>query len=150
MTEPIEAEPKQMKRANWLPAPAAFNLNMACVAVNNAFGNSYGCYLVGSSTWRRDYRDVDVRFIMADEAWDRMFGAERADRPDLHPLWALTCSGISCWLQQQTGLPVDFQIQKASVANTEFSRKDGHERQPLGFFCAPTPRDYAASKADGQ
>lgn len=134
-----------MKRCNWIPAPAYFNLNMACIAVNKAFSeHGYGCYLVGSALQKRDYRDVDVRFIMQDDAWDRMFGVERANRPDLHPLWSLMCSGIACWLQKQTGLPVDFQIQKAAIANEEFSQKDGHVREPLGVFCSPTPRDYAA------
>lgn len=135
------------RRVNWVPAPAYFNLNMACVAINKAFAAGIGgCYLVGSSTERRDYRDVDVRYIMADEHFDRLFTGG-GDRPDLDPLWSLLCTSIACWLQQQTGLPVDFQIQRMTQANAEYSRKDGHDRQPLGFFHLPNPPDYAATLA---
>ena len=137
-----------MKRANWVPAPAFFNLNMACIAINKAFSeHGYGCYLVGSAITRRDFRDVDVRFIVSDEDWSAMFGTDSADRPDLNPRWSVMCASISCWLQQQTGLPVDFQFQQQTAANAEFSREEGHTREPLGMFHHPNPRDYAASLA---
>lgn len=131
-----------MKRLNWVPAPAMYNLNMCCVAINEALGDGgYGCFHVGSSLERRDYRDVDVRYIMQDEAWDKLFGTNLPERPDMNALWSLMCTGISCWLQQQTGLPVDFQIQRASNANAEHQGV----RHPLGMFIRPVPRDYAES-----
>jgi hypothetical protein len=138
---------RAMKRVNWLPAPHYFNLNHACCLINDALG-SFGCYLVGSCLLRRDYRDVDVRFIMANDKFEGMFPGAK-DRPDMNALWALMCSSISLFLSTHSGLPVDFQIQAQSVANAEFDQKGGHERQPLGFFLKPTPRDYAASMADG-
>jgi hypothetical protein len=137
-----------VKRANWIPAPAAFNLNMACIAINKAFDNDgYGCYLVGSALTKRDYRDVDVRFILSDDGWSRLFGTDSPDRPDLHPRWSVMCASISTWLQSQTGLPIDFQFQQATAANAEFSRQTGHHREPLGMFTHPNPRDYAAALA---
>lgn len=133
-----------MKRVNWLPAPHFFNLNQACRLINDSFAEGYGCYLVGSSTRTRDYRDVDVRMILPDEEFERFFPGAK-DRPDMNPLWSLMCSSISLFLQTHSSLPVDFQIQAQSVANAEFTRADGHDRQPLGVFLRPTPRDYAAA-----
>jgi len=140
-------EPTPMKRCCWVPAPAFFNLNMAFVAVDKAFGGHYGCYLVGSSLRKRDYRDVDVRLIMSDDEFERLFPGG-ANRPDMNPLWALLCSSISLFLQTHTGLPIDFQIQQQTACNAEFSRANGHPRHPLGVFLNPTPRDYAADVAD--
>jgi len=134
-----------MKRLNWLPAPAFFNLNMACLIVEKAFGEHYGNYLVGSCLTKRDFRDVDVRLIMTDAEFERMFPGA-ASRPDLNAFWALLCSSISLFLQQHSGLPVDFQIQQQTLANAEFGGEE-HGRQPLGIFLNPTPRDYAADAA---
>lgn len=146
---PDVPEPPPMKRANWLPAPAAFNLNMACVAIDKAFGGHFGCYLVGSALRKRDYRDVDVRLIMSDAEFERLFPGA-VNHPQLNPLWSLLCSSISLFLQTHTGLPVDFQIQQQTAANAEFGGgpKQGHGRHPLGIFLDPTPRDYAADIAD--
>ena len=129
-----------MKRSNWLPAPQAYVLDQMCVIVNKAFGDSYGCYLVGSALKKRDYRDVDVRFIMADAQYDAMFGTNLPAH--MHPLWSLLCTSISLFLQTHTGLPVDFQIQQMTRANAE---NEGDARHPLGAFICPTPRDYAAA-----
>jgi hypothetical protein len=118
------------QRANWLPAPHYFNLNAACAIINKAFESGFGCYLVGSSLERRDHRDVDVRYIMGDAEFDRMFrcGGERAH----DALWSLMCLSISLWLSQQSGLPVDFQVQRQSDANA----KHTGNRSALGIFLA--------------
>ena len=78
----------EKKRANWLPAPAFFNLNQACRVLTEAFGHHV--YLVGSSLARRDHRDVDVRCILPDEEFDRLF-PNQADmtRHDLTAFWSL-------------------------------------------------------------
>jgi hypothetical protein len=136
--EPPAVEPPPQKRANWLPAPAAFNLSMACVLVNKAFGDHFGCYLVGSSLRKRDYRDVDVRLIMSDAEFARLFGGGTERCPQLNPLWSLLCSSISLFLKTHTGLPVDFQIQQQTEANKEFGRPD-HQRHPLGVFVSRSP-----------
>lgn len=127
----METDPKpEMRRANWLPAPGYFALNAACAIINSAFENGFGCYLVGSSLERRDHRDVDVRYIMDDASFDAMFrcGGERAH----DALWSLMCLSISLWLSQQSGLPVDFQIQRQTDAN---ERHKGN-RSALGIFLA--------------
>lgn len=149
----VPPEPPPMKRVNWLPAPHFFNLNMACLPLERAFdqlagetGHS-GCYLVGSCLRKRDYRDVDVRLMLDDATYARLFG-DSADRPDLNPLWAILCSSIGLWLSQQSGLPVDFQIQQMTMANAEFSRRSGCDRHPLGIFLDPSPTSYSADAAE--
>lgn len=110
-----------MKYVNYLPAPAYFKLNQAVALIDKAFEvhGTFGTYLVGSSLHRRDYRDVDVRMIMENDAYDKLFPGA-IDRPDLNAYWSLTCVMIADWLARETGLPIDFQIQRQSVANEQF------------------------------
>lgn len=125
---PKPEDPTKPKwRANYVAAPAFFSLNHACLVINKAL-DGFGCYLVGSSIERRDYRDVDVRYIMDDADYDRMF---RNEDGWLNPLWSLMCTSISLWLSQQSGLPVDFQIQRQTQANAEHH---GRPRHALGLF----------------
>lgn len=72
-------------------------------------------YLVGSATERKDYRDVDIRIILADETFDAIY----KDNP-LKVLF--TNRAISSWGQRETGLPVDFQVQRQTEANAQFSK----------------------------
>jgi hypothetical protein len=128
----------QMKYVNYLPAPAYFKLNQAVAMIDRAFDvhGTFGTYLVGSCLKRRDFRDVDVRMIMENEAYDKLFPGA-IDRPDLNAYWSLTCVTIADWLARETGLPVDFQIQRQSTANEEFPTHGGvHEnpRNALGIF----------------
>ncbi len=125
--EPKTNRDQGRTRANWLPAPHYFHLNQCCDFINRAFGK-FGCYLVGSSLQHRDYRDVDVRFIMDDKAFDEMF--KGSGETCANAYWSLLCLTISLWLRQQTGLPVDFQIQKQSHAN----EKHKGIRSALGIF----------------
>lgn len=120
-----------MKRANYIPAPHFFNLNHACAIINRAFSveDRGCCYLVGSSIERRDYRDVDVRFIMSDADYDALF--KGGSLPTyIDPRWSLICTSVATWLSQQTGLPIDFQIQRQTEAN---GRHTG-QRHALGLF----------------
>lgn len=110
------------KRANWIGVPATFDLNFAAGALNDAFG--YHNYLVGSAMERKDHRDVDVRCVLPDEEYDRLFppqfnGANRIRNQNLNPMWSLMCASISEWLASRTGLNIDFQIQRQSDANEE-------------------------------
>lgn len=137
------------RRANYVPAPAFFNLNQACAVLCEAFpkkGNT-GCYLVGSSIVRRDFRDVDVRLMLDDAEYDRMF---RVDGGYMDALWSLMCTSISLWLSQQTGLPIDFQIQRTSDANRDNPKGPNQqgERQVLGLFRG-YPGDYPSLGKDG-
>lgn len=105
-----------MKRANFIGAPQFFELNQACEILWRAFGDGSGIYLVGSSIKRRNFRDVDVRCIMDDDDFERLFGKHETAFY-LNPLWSVMCCSVSLWLSKRTGLPIDFQIQKQSDAN---------------------------------
>lgn len=129
-------------RANWVPAPNFYNLNQACALINRAFNAT--CYLVGSSLERRDYRDVDVRLILDDAAYDALFplGLDWADA-----FWSLICTTTSLWLRQQTDLPIDFQIQRQTDAN----RLHEGKRSALGTFLnypGEAPRDRLRALAE--
>lgn len=84
--------------------------------------NDGGVYLVGSVNERPDYRDVDVRMILPDPAFDRLFGREPG-------LWGLLCYAVSRQLGADTGLPVDFQVQRQTQANEHKG-----SRNPLGLI----------------
>lgn len=127
------------KKSDFVGAPAIFHLSNACLLINKAFGG-FGCYLVGSALERPDFRDVDVRFIMEDAEFDKLFPCASPHVADsfINPRWSLICSAISELLRKQTGLPVDFQIQKQSHANKRY----GFRRHPLGIFVAQEePKD---------
>lgn len=79
-------------------------------------------YLVGSAGARSDYRDVDVRLMLDDAEFDVLFAERRA-------LWGLLCYAITAWLRVDTGLPIDFQIQRQTEANAKYG---GRMRNPLG------------------
>jgi hypothetical protein len=112
-------------------SPGFFLLNQACLVIRRAFGE--GPYLVGSSIDSKDYRDVDVRLMLDDDRYEAMFpGITKAGNPRCHALWSLTCSSISLWLRQASGLPVDFQIQARSVANEKYP--GAVKRIPLGLY----------------
>lgn len=78
-------------------------------------------YLVGSATQRPDYRDVDLRMILSDEDFDEAWCDVVKVR--------LMNRAISVWGQQETGLPIDFQIQRQTEANAEFTGM----RQAMGI-----------------
>lgn len=117
---------EELKRANFLKVPEFFELNHACLAINEAFG--IGCtYLVGSCLTKRDYRDVDVRTILDDEYFQRLFPGPEDGR---NALWSLTCASFSLWLGKHSGLPIDYQIQSRTYANKYFKG----DRSALGIF----------------
>lgn len=94
-------------------------LDRACVSLAVAFG---GVYLVGTAQDGEGSRDVDVRVILPDEEFDKHFAGNR-------PLWGVMCLAIGLQLRAETGLPVDFQIQRMTEAN---ERHAGKQRNPLG------------------
>lgn len=100
-------------------------LDAACIPLREAFGFG-SVYLVGTAQTGGEYRDVDVRVILHDDEFDRMFQDKN--------FWTLVCTSIAWRLTVQTSLPVDFQIQRMTEAN------ENHQgpRNPLG-----TGRVYA-------
>lgn len=106
-------------------------LDLAVQPIRRAFGGR--TYLVGSAQQRRDARDVDVRTIVDDDTWDALF----APFPQL---WELLCIGTTAWLREQTGLPIDYQIQRLTEANEQHP---GGWRSALGLGQNDLGRLYA-------
>lgn len=90
-----------------------------CRGVRILFGQPP--YLVGSAISRPDYRDIDLRLILSDEDFD----AEWRNPVKVR----LMNRAISTWGQRETGLPIDFQIQRQSAAN---ARWPNEVRNPMG------------------
>jgi hypothetical protein len=78
-------------------------------------------YLVGSVNERPDFRDVDLRIILPDAVFDRWWSDPIRLRTLNH--------AMSVWGQRETGLPIDFQVQRQTEANASFPDK---ERNPMG------------------
>ena len=77
-------------------------------------------FLVGSALSDPDYRDVDVRVIQDDKEFDLLYGSSRLRVRYLN-------RALSIWGQKETGLIIDFQVQRRTQAN----RYDGR-REPMG------------------
>lgn len=77
-------------------------------------------YHVGSSlTKKANYRDVDVRLILPDDEYESFFGIPFSKEPDPRKLrltmWNFAWTTLG---RKVTGLPVDFQFQQQTLANT--------------------------------
>jgi|ERR1039458_780183 hypothetical protein len=114
-------------KANYIGAPAVFALEIACRDICEAFGG-WDCYLVGSALQRADWRDVDVRFIMDDEEFIKLF-PDAGEHWEQDTRWLLLTVAISERLSKVTGLPIDFQFQPQTHAN---KRHDG-PRSSIGL-----------------
>lgn len=112
-------------RKSYLSTAEFARLNDACVPVTAAFGSPP--YLVGSATENPGYRDVDLRVILTDEEFDRIFGGQVL-------LWSLVCLAIGHYLRDVTGLPIDFQVQRMTEANEKHPTT---HRNPMGFTGRP-------------
>jgi hypothetical protein len=84
-------------------------------------------YIVGSALTRRDWRDVDVRVILADERFALLFGKETDWRRN--PRLAAVSTAFAALAHQMTGLPVDFGIDQMTAANED---ENASYRHPLG------------------
>ena len=100
-------------RKSYLSTLQFARLSHACWIVKHAFGDPP--YLVGSSTERADFRDVDIRTILADDHYDELF-------KDREFFWSIVCLGISSYLSDVSGLPVDYQIQRMTEANEKHDK----------------------------
>lgn len=112
-------EPEKRRKVGYVGAPAIFALKQACQDLARAF-NSYGVYLVGSALERPDWRDVDVRMILEDAAFETLFPNSvpvAHGRWEFDPRWLWMTVSISERLSKLTGLPIDFQFQPQSHAN---------------------------------
>jgi hypothetical protein len=133
MTESSRLPPDkpERKKACYVGAPAIFLLEIECKLLNAAFGANYGCYLVGSALHHAEWLDVDIRLIMDDANFTRLFPdasvTNAAWEFDLR--WLILTTAISERLSRITNLPIDFQFQPQTQANL---LHDG-ERNALGL-----------------
>lgn len=109
--------------ANGIRGRQNFKLNAACRTINKLLSENGYCYQVGSSLESNDYHDVDVRYLMSDADWEKMFLGVDPRKPKDCGLWSLLCFTISEWLSNASGLNVDFQIQQVTRANEDFQGK---------------------------
>lgn len=131
-------QPKKRVKWNYLGAPAAFKLELACQHLGRAFGG-YGIYLVGSVLQRPDWRDVDVRMILSDKEFADLFPGCGSNW-EFDQRWLIMTVAISHWLSDQTGLPIDFQFQPATHANEVHGRGKGTQRNVLGMIFSKSDR----------
>lgn len=121
--------------AHFLTTTAYFKLDVACIPLWAAFGGMKGgVYLVGSVLRKPDWRDVDIRAILEDAEYDRIFPPSTVDRFGENAQWKITCIAISHYLSSVTGLPIDFQIQRQTQANERYPRAEDHRRNAIGLF----------------
>ena len=131
--EPVaEPEPEQRTRAMYLSVEELWRLSNACRPIEEAFGHTV--WLVGSSLRKPDYRDVDLRVIISDEEYSRLFipmrkGVDGTLVGLTDQFRMLMQTSISVLLKQATGLPIDFQVQSQSEAN-QYSFNE-HRRNPV-------------------
>lgn len=131
--------PRKRTKWNYLGAPAAFKLELACQHISRAFGG-FGIYLVGSVLERPDWRDVDLRMILADEEFAALF-PDAGQHWEFDARWLVMTVAISAWLSEQTGLPVDFQFQTQTHANERHGRGKGTRRNAMGMIFAKADKD---------
>jgi hypothetical protein len=109
-------------RSDLLTTTELYHLDQACQVISKAFDGEHP-YLVGTAGYgdAGSYRDVDVRLMLDDDEFTAVCPTRER--------WELLCLSIGAYLASRTGLPIDFQIQAASVAND----KHGKPRNPLGM-----------------
>lgn len=110
----------------YLDAPVLDALDLASIAVAQMFDGE-SPYLVGSCLTKPDYRDVDIRTILFDEHYDRLF----PHGPHRDPLRHLIQKAITDRYVAETGLRIDYQIQRMTEAN---AKHISGVRHPLGHY----------------
>jgi hypothetical protein len=96
--------------------PAGIWLHKFGAIVTDYFGHT--CYQVGSSLTSKDWRDVDVRLLLPDDEFAERFGDVQG--AEVNAKLASVTLAFCALGQQMTGLPVDFQIQPLTYANTTY------------------------------
>ena len=114
----------RVRIASYLSPPDFHRLNWACQPVRAAFP-TYGVFLVGSVTERPDFRDIDLRIIVPDATFNRLFPS-RARK-------LLLDIALSDLVARAAGLPwpIDLQFQPQSEAQDyadKFRNSMGHPR----------------------
>lgn len=119
---------------NYVGMPAAMHLDVFGRIVRWAF--HHVPYLVGSATSKKDgWRDVDVRLILPDDVYAGLDLGEPDER-SANQKWVSLCMAYSALGKEMTGLPIDFQIQQMTWANSKYGGSE-HERIALGILPFP-------------
>lgn len=128
----METEENKKSYAHYLHISDHSNLNQVCQMLSKTYGHSL--YLVGSCLRKKDWRDVDIRCILADELFDKLFFTEEIEGETISGkcIQKMQQLAISEWLRKMTGLPVDFQFQKRTKANEEYGSAE-HPRNAIGL-----------------
>ena len=119
-----------ISRATFLSPPDFHRLEWACRTIHDAFGEPP--YLVGSVLTRPDFRDIDLRLILDDDAVKRLCGASGihggGNQDAVRLLLNIALSDLITKLAAPPA-PIDFQIQSQTEANAE----PGRGRNPMGI-----------------
>ena len=103
-----------------------------------AFGQM--AYHVGSSVREKTlWRDVDVRVMLPDEEWEAM-QLGKPENPHGNAKWRAITLAWSAFGKTLTGLPIDFQLQQRTHANTEYTHEKGGIRSALFQIDDELPR----------
>src|SRR5678815_2312693 len=97
--------------------PVALLLEEFGSQVWHAFGTPP--YLVGSALLNKQWRDVDIRLILADEE-NAAMGFGDPQQAMQNGKWTALCLAFSALGKIMTGLPIDFQIQQQTHANAAY------------------------------
>lgn len=110
--------------------PQGMLLNEFGMRLWDAFGEV--AYQVGSSLGEKTtgWRDVDVRVMLDDSVWEQM-GLGNPANPHTNRKWRSLCIVFSDYGRHLTGLPIDFQLQQGTYANSNYSRGKGCGRSAL-------------------
>ena len=119
--ELIDAMGESRERAIYLSVEQVWRVAHAVRPVQDAFGG-FAIYYVGSVLERADWRDVDLRLILPDAEFDRIFvpAAGTSDyvaAPLYDQFRMLLQTSVSFMLRRQTSLPIDFQVQSQVEAD---------------------------------
>lgn len=112
---------------NGVGMPAVLYLDDFGKLIHDAFGDYP--YHVGSSMVGTQWRDVDVRLILADDIYAAL-GLGEPNDGHRNAKWRALVLAFSALGSQMTGLPIDFQIQQRTFANERFV---GCRRSALGI-----------------
>lgn len=121
----IVGQKPSARAASYLSPPDFQRLDLACYAIYRSYGPPY---LVGSVLQRPDFRDIDLRCILADEEYDGMFPPDDGDSQRRLLLLNVSLSKMIADAAQ-VAWPIDFQFQRRTDANAEFSGM----RNPMGL-----------------
>lgn len=131
MSEPVadSSSPRSLPE-DWkgpgVGMPHALYLHDFGSIVWDAFGDCP--YHVGSSLKGKQWRDVDVRLILADEEYEAC-GFGDPLYPHQNAKWRALCMAFAELGRKMTGLPIDFQIQQRTTAN----KREPGPRSALGM-----------------